>query len=184
MISLNQFGCLALICLASLEIAFAFSHPSSPSPNQPTTESVSRRNFGNLVLRNLGIAASTVATLTQPAMAKDTYADDKQKILTGYSRLNYLLDNWEKETTFCGTEVDPFTGKTKCERTPLKIMDYMGYKSTTDPLFKAEKTLRRLEPLAPSSKETDYFDAVEKWAQVADEASGVRTLQKGVSQVR
>jgi len=137
--------------------------------------SSSRRNFGEQLLRG-SFAATILGVTGQPiaaAAAKDTTGEDKDKILRGYKRLNYLLDNWEKETTFCGTDIDPFTGKKKCERTPLKVMDYMGYRSTNDPLFKADKTLKRLDSLAPSSKETEYFDAVENWQQTADEASGM-----------
>jgi len=60
-----------------------------------------------------------------------------------------------------------------CERTPLKVMEYMGYRSTTDPLFKVDKTLRRLESLVPADRTVDYLDAVEKLAEAADEASGM-----------
>lgn len=42
-----------------------------------------------------------------------------------------------------------------------------------DPLFKAEKTMRRLEPLVPGNREAEYLDAIEKWAETADEASGM-----------
>jgi len=52
-------------------------------------------------------------------------------------------------------------------------MDYMGYKSMEDPLFKADKTMRRLEFLVPAGREADFLDAVEKWAEAAEEASGM-----------
>ena len=42
-----------------------------------------------------------------------------------------------------------------------------------DPLFKADKTLRRLEALVPASDESDYLDAVELWAEKADEGNGM-----------
>lgn len=133
------------------------------------TTSSTRRQFGQQLL--FGGAALTSSL---PAFAaKDSAAEDKERIVKGYNRLNYLLDHWETETSFCGTEIDPYSGKRKCERTPTKVMDFMGYKSTNDPLFKAEKTLRRLEALAPAEREGDYLDAVEKWTTAADEASGM-----------
>jgi hypothetical protein len=49
----------------------------------------------------------------------------------------------------------------------------MGYKSMNDPLFKADKTLRKLEGLIPPGREADYLDALEKWTEQADEASGM-----------
>ena len=52
-------------------------------------------------------------------------------------------------------------------------MDYLGYKSTNDPLFKADKTLKRLAVLVPVEDAPDYLDAMEKWAEAAEEASGM-----------
>jgi len=46
-------------------------------------------------------------------------ASDKEKIVKGYTRLEYLLQNWEKETTICGRSDNPYQG---CERTPEKVM--------------------------------------------------------------
>ena len=170
---------LALVtAFASAAAAFVPSRDTSHRGSQTVLhgqqathqEAVNRRSF---VLG--GILTTTATTLigsNQPALAAAA-SDDKEKILQGYKRLNYLLDNWEKETTYCGTEVDPYSGQKKCERTPLKVMEYMGYKSMNDPLFKADKTLRRLESLAPPAREADYFDAVESWAQTAEEASGM-----------
>jgi hypothetical protein len=137
-----------------------------------------RRDFGQKFLVAFAlVVVSPSLSRPLPAFAAATtdmsLEQDKENIVKGYKRLNYLLDNWEKETSFCGTDIDPFTGKRKCERTPTIVMDYMGYKSIKDPLFKAEKTLRRLaEALAPSNREADLlFEAVEKWNAAADEAN-------------
>jgi hypothetical protein len=98
---------------------------------------------------------------------------DKEKILKGYKRLNYLLDNWEKETELCGRGSAADNPYVTCERSPLKVMEYLGYKSTEDPLFKAEKTLRRLEPYVPAELEGEYQEAVDKWIEKAEEGSGL-----------
>lgn len=88
--------------------------------------------------------------------------------------MSYLLENWEQETTICGKGGDnPYTGARGCDRTPLKVMDYLGYKSMKDPLFKADKTMRRLEELVPADKEAEYLEAVEKYSLAAEEASGM-----------
>lgn len=137
------------------------------NPNEP--QSTRRHFFGQQAL----LAAGLLLT-QQPAFAKGNSDDeDKGKIVKGFERLTYLLDNWDKLTTKCGVERDPFSGAQVCEKTPLIVQDYMGYKSTNDPLFKAEKTMRRLEPLVPAAREVEYFDAVEKWVMVADEAAGM-----------
>jgi hypothetical protein len=135
---------------------------------------VGRRDF--FVKSAILSSATAAALLTFPtgSLAKGSAeAEDKAKILQGYQRLTYLLDNWDKETTFCGTKVDPYSGKQICEKSPLVIQEYMGYRSINDPLFKADKTLRRLESLVPPDKETDFLDALEKWQITADEASGM-----------
>ena len=144
----------------------------------------SRRDFSNrvadVVMASAGtasvlIGATTVVALPQPSLAKgeDNNLDDKEKLKKGYERLNYLLDNWEKLTTVCGRTDNPYQGKNGCERSPLVVMDYMGYKSMNDPLFKADKTLKRLSSQVPSDDSVDYLEAMEKWGQAAEEANGM-----------
>jgi hypothetical protein len=55
----------------------------------------------------------------------------------------------------------------------LKFFQYLGYKSMDDPLFKADKTLRRLEALVPPEDEDEYLEAVDTWTEKADEGSGM-----------
>lgn len=91
--------------------------------------------------------------------------------MRGYQRLNYLLTNWEKETTVCKRNDNPYQG---CDRTPEKVMDYLGFKSMEDPLFRADKTLMRLQVLVTDRKdELEYQDALEKWMEKAEEGNGM-----------
>lgn len=55
----------------------------------------------------------------------------------------------------------------------MKVMDYLGFKSIKDPLFKADKTMKRLERLVPASRESDYIEAIEKFSEAAEEASNM-----------
>jgi hypothetical protein len=101
---------------------------------------------------------------------------DKQKVLAGYKRLNYLLDNWAKETTVCGKRGGNDRFDDGCDRTPEKVMEYLGSKSMNDPLFKAEKRLFRLQALVPDS-DTDaqarYQEALETFSEKSDEGTGM-----------
>ena len=150
----------------------------------------------------------TIASLTipflQPAVGNAYPQEDadKEKIVKGYRRLEYLLENWEKETTFCKSD-NPYIG---CDRSPEKVMDvskgwrlthlpsvspalfqtfhyshsdtpefistqYLGYKSIEDPLFRAEKTLKRLQKLVPESNEqdqNDFQDALEVFSEISN----------------
>ena len=134
----------------------------------------SRRSaFAQASRAALGLSA--VLTIAESAVAKGSSQEesDKIKLYKGYDRLNYLLDNWVKETTVCGVSDNPYVSAGGCERTPLKVMDYLGYRNVNDPLFKADKTMRRLENLVPPGREVEYLEAVEKWMEAAEEGSGM-----------
>lgn len=81
-----------------------------------------------------------------------------------------MLDNWEKETTVCGRTDNPYIG---CERTPEKVMEYLGYKSMNDPLFRADKTILRLQSAVPSDLDIDYMEAMDKFVESAETGSGI-----------
>mmetsp|Transcript_1836 Transcript_1836/g.4869 ORF Transcript_1836/g.4869 Transcript_1836/m.4869 type:complete len:204 (-) Transcript_1836:365-976(-) len=114
----------------------------------------------------------TAASAPIPAYAKPAYPEeesDKKKIVAGYKRLEYLLANWEKETTVCGRYDNPYIGDGKgCERTPERVMEYLGYKSTNDPLFRVDKTLKRLER---TTDDPEFLDLLEKFLEQADESN-------------
>jgi len=99
--------------------------------------------------------------------------EDKEKIVKGYKRLTYLLDNWEKETTICKRVDNPYIG---CERTPEKVMQYLGFKSMEDPLFRADKTLIRLQDLVPTNDrkaQNDFQDAIDVFQEKSEEGNGM-----------
>jgi hypothetical protein len=122
------------------------------------SKDVTRRTWWSQVVSSCATVGSAVA---QPAFAISQEDRDKANILKGYQRLNYLIDNWEKETTVCNTSNDnPYLG---CDRSPLKVMEYLGFKSTEDPLFKADKVLLRLQNLVPEKFEEEYQDAMDTW---------------------
>jgi hypothetical protein len=130
----------------------------------------SRRNWFGQIGTSTAVVVVATSLVTQPAFAASQTDIDKANILKGYKRLNYLLDNWDAETTVCKTGVDnPYLG---CDRTPVKVMDYLGYKSTADPLFRADKMLRRLEEIAPSDKEGEFMDAMEVYIEKSESGSG------------
>jgi hypothetical protein len=113
-----------------------------------------RKSLAGTVFGFALVGGSSIAA----AAASDS--QDKANILKGYQRLSYLLDHWDAETTVCGQYDNPYIGENGCERKPDKVMDYLGYKSINDPLFKADKTLRRLEELVPADKATEYAGTV------------------------
>jgi hypothetical protein len=129
----------------------------------------SRRDFAAQMIVGGIVFAPSVSLATESA----SLAADKINLVDGHSRLTYLLDNWEAETTVCGRGDNPYVTDAGCERTPLKVMDYLGYRNTKHPLFKADKMLQRLEVLVPTEYEAEYLDAIEKWIESADEGNGM-----------
>jgi len=96
---------------------------------------------------------------------------DKGNVVKGYKRLDYLLANWDKETTICGRTDNPYIG---CERTPEKVMSYLGFKSMNDPLFRIDKTLFRLQNLVSGSDdEIDYMEAMEVINQAVEDGNSI-----------
>ena len=100
------------------------STPLFGSSSEEQTTACSRRQAWQRTGRGLAAVALSVAS---PTYAKsDPLEIDKQKILAGYKRLNYLLDNWEKETTNCKTKTQYSSASNACERTPLNVPNLFG----------------------------------------------------------
>ena len=59
------------------------------------------------------------------------------------------------------------------EKNPLIVQEYLGYKSTTDPLFKADSLMLKAVPILDKSvmDEADYVDLVEQYREKADYTS-------------
>ena len=48
-----------------------------------------------------------------------------------------------------------------------------GYKSMNDPLFRADKTLIKLQRIVPDEYDAQYQDALDTWMEKAEEGSGM-----------
>ena len=136
-----------------------------------------RRSLFGILLGVTTIIATTTTVSphqVQAATTNNNNDDPKVKLEQGLSQLNYLLEHWEEETTICGRSGDnPYISKNGCERTPVRVMDYLGYKDINHPLFRADKTMRRLEGRVPADREVDFLDAMESWTMAAEEGNGM-----------
>ena len=170
---------LTVVTLALLRTGQSFVVPSQNNGAQQLElwssafdgEETGRRGFMGTAF-GIGVSATSgILSFNTPAFAAMSQEDiDKTNVVQGYLRLQFLLDNWDTETTVCGMGGDNL--ESRCDRTPVKVMEYMGYKSTTDPLYKAEKTLRRLYDIVPAKRDSEFVEAVDVFSQNADEASG------------
>lgn len=167
---------LLLLACGQEGLAFAPSTSSTISTTSPSGSTSTQINVESRreVLKN-SVATFVSATagyslFPSIANAAESQQDklDKENLVKGYKRLQYLLDNWDRETTICGRTDNPYIG---CERTPEKVMVYLGFKSMNDPLFRADKAMFRLQKYVDSDLEIDYIEAVELFSEKAEEAS-------------
>ena len=144
---------------------------------------MNRRNIFELAIKG-----STVSTILV-GMPNLSYAAapspvDLKRLQVGHSRERYLLENWDKVTQSCNNRAMSTTeskqivrteggGGGFCEKNPLVVQEYLGYKSTTDPLFKADSLMLKAVPLLDKSvmDEADYVDLVEQYREKADYTS-------------
>ena len=109
-----------------------------------------------------------------------------ERLQKGYARVRYLLDNWDTVTSKCGTIIMSDLerkqvirteggggggGNGGCEKTPLRVQEFLGYKSTNDPLFKADKLMVRAAPLVDPDQFEEYLDTVERYREKADQGA-------------
>ena len=155
----------ALLAASSLSLLF----PGSPP--------VRRVSSVALPLRRELLTAAALAALAggpQQASAKSGVPSEAElsNLAKGYSRLQYLLANWEKLTTVCIKGCTGSAEQCGCIRDPIIVQSYMGFKSMNDPLFKADQIMIRAQPLVPEDKDFDeYTNAIDRWTRKCDAAN-------------
>lgn len=117
----------------------------------------SRRDW---ITSSLAITTTLVSS-PNPSFAagKPPTADDLNRIKVGYQNIQYLLDNFEKETTVCLTD-----GGRECKRDAEPVRRYLGLRSTKDVLFQIEKVFDKVKYMdIDPDKIEDFFQATEDW---------------------
>lgn len=111
----------------------------------------------------VSIAAGALGTAPGAAVAvaaagKGPTPEELARIKTGYERITYLLDNWEKETTVCRENGG------ECKRDAQPVRAFLGLRSTTDPLFQIDKVFVKVKymDIDPDNLEP-IFEATEDW---------------------
>merc|ERR1719311_848934 len=94
----------------------------------------------------------------RPASAKSPIPQkDAERLQTGYANILYLLENWDKETS-----------NQRGERDSNAVRQYLGLRSTTDPLFNIEKVLTKATSEIEPDMQEEYQEALEKWGYAID----------------
>jgi hypothetical protein len=118
------------------------------------TTSISRRDA---VSAAFGIAA--LVTQAEPSFAAgEPTAEELARIRLGYKQIQYLLDNFDQETTVCRENGG------ECKRAAEPIRKVLGLRSTTDPLFQIEKVFAKVKNMDIDIDKLDaFFEASEDW---------------------
>lgn len=129
------------------------------------------------------IAGAAVILVPQVAMAAPvpTTAELK-KLQLGHARVQYLLQNWDAITTTCNTKIMSDSERKQvirtegggggvCDKSPLRVQEFIGYKSTEDPLYRAEKLMVRAAQLVDPDSLEDYLTVVEAYRDKADNSA-------------
>jgi len=173
-----------LLILQTIHVQSWSMQPPKMDHQTSKSSTISRRGLMDTV----SIAAGSVFlnTVLNPSSAIAASSsggvslEDLQRIQKGHARVMYLLNNWDAITESCGKNgVDKQVVRTDqqyggiCEKNPLVVQEYLGYKSTLDPLFKIDKVMVKAANtkfVDPDVME-DYLDAVERYREKADMGS-------------
>mmetsp|Transcript_19737 Transcript_19737/g.54886 ORF Transcript_19737/g.54886 Transcript_19737/m.54886 type:complete len:209 (-) Transcript_19737:1126-1752(-) len=144
---------LLIASVASCVHAFSFNVNSQT--HNANNADISRRQA---IATTFGLSALIAQSQTANAIAKPPSEEDLKRIKVGYDQIQYLLQNFEQETTTCRENGG------ECKRDAEPIRRVLGLRSTTDPLFQIDKVFARVKYMdVDPDKLDDFFAASEDW---------------------
>jgi Ca2+ transporting ATPase len=85
--------------------------------------------------------------------------------------VNYLLDNWEVETTECKAQSG---GSGECTDQPDKVRYYFGLRTTDHPLFQLDKLYAKAQAKLP--EDADFEEWIEATEGLASQIAKINEL--------
>mmetsp|Transcript_31880 Transcript_31880/g.36271 ORF Transcript_31880/g.36271 Transcript_31880/m.36271 type:complete len:203 (+) Transcript_31880:166-774(+) len=83
---------------------------------------------------------------------------DLERIKIGYKQIDYLLKNFDEETTVCRENGG------ECKRDASAVRKALGLRSTTDPLYQIDKVFNKVKNMdMDGDKLEEFFQAAEDW---------------------
>ncbi|GMH74901.1 hypothetical protein TrST_g667 [Triparma strigata] len=84
--------------------------------------------------------------------------EDIARLKKGKEGIDYLIQNWDSETTTCRENGG------ECKRDAQPVRKYMGLRSTTDPLFQIEKVFVKAKYMDIDPEDLEkYYEAMEDY---------------------
>lgn len=155
------------------------SSSSSSLRDQQQSRRAMFKNVGSVTVAAITATTTSALLVGQPSAANAVSvpsASELERLRKGHARIQYMLKNWDDITQVCKNNSEQATkqvvrtdGGDKCEKTPLNVQVYMGYKSTEDPLYRVDKLMVRAASLIKDDfDQADYLEAVENYKEKAD----------------
>lgn len=122
------------------------------------SEASTRRDWFSKVAGAMTVSSLLLNVKVGVALAKTDPPTQAEldRIKKGYEGIDYLLKNWDKETTTCRENGG------ECKRDAEPVRRYMGLRSTTDPLFQIEKVFDKVKYMDDVDLD-EFFAAAEEW---------------------
>lgn len=138
-----KFVYLPVVLLAVSSSAFnllSFS-PMTKDGTSGTSLKMSQDGISRRVAISAAVGMSTILGQARPSFAGTTppSPEDLERIKLGYKQIQYLLNNFDQETTVCRENGG------ECKRDAEPIRRVLGLRSTTDPLFQIEKVFAKVK---------------------------------------
>lgn len=134
------------------------------SVDMATGDSVGSRSRRDALRKSLLAAVVALQPAQAVVAAQAPKVPSQQELVNlqlGYARVQYLVQNWEAIVNKNG------------EKVPLRVQDYIGYKSMKDPLFKVDKIMVRATPLVDENDVERYQETIMQYQRDAEAASGL-----------
>ena len=151
-------------------VVAGFSLPSSPATrNGPPSVEVARASRREAL--SLGAAAAAFVVAGAPPRAAFASLDpgDMNRFKKALVGVDYLLDNWDKETTECKVG-----GEGVCTDQPDKVRFYFGLRTTDHPLFGLDKLYAKAQTKLPD--DVDFEAWIEATEGLASQIAKINEL--------
>ena len=121
---------------------------------------------------SIGAAAAAFVVASPPRAAFASLdPNDMSRFKKALDGVNYLLDNWEQETTECTKQAG---GGGECTDQPDKVRYYMGLRTTDHPLFQLDKLYAKAQTKLPD--DADFEEWIEATEGLASQIAKINEL--------
>ena len=122
----------------------------------------------------VGAAAALGVFALPPAAFASLDPNDMSRFKKALEGVNFLLNNWEKETQECTSKGLDAEGVPICVDSPDKVRYYFGLRTTDHPLFQLDKLFQKAQGKLPD--DVDFEAWIEATESLASQIAKINEL--------